>query len=417
MNNFYTAPVLYFQRWLTPLLRSASEVHPVVVVTGARQVGKSTLLRQAEPFRNWRYHTMDDFDALFQARENPASLWGGVDAVVLDEVQKAPDLLSAVKLAVDSQPGRTRFILSGSANLLLMRQVSESLAGRAIYFVLDPITLGEVNGQLPSTLLADALAQRWPDEKELATPPPDPIPLMLRGSMPPLLSLPTPDTWLRWWEGYVATYLERDLRQLSQIDSLLDFRRVMELMALRSGQLLNQSEVARDARASQPTIHRYLNLLEATHLFERLPAYTASPSTRLLKSPMAYWTDPGLAVFLSGYYDQESLRRSRQVGAYFETLIYLHLRVLAGLLTPKARLHFWRTTAGDEVDFVLEHGRRVLGIEVKMSSKPSYRDAAGLSKFLKENPAASGGILLHGGTKVQRLDENVVAVPWTELTG
>ncbi len=392
-------------------------MHAVVVLTGARQVGKSTLLRQAEPFRDWRYHTLDDFDVLLQARDNPASLWAGVDAVVLDEVQKAPDLLSAVKLAVDSEPGRTRFILSGSANLLLMRQVSESLAGRAVYFVLDPITLGEVNGQPPSTLLADALAQRWPEERELPTPPPDPIPLLLRGNMPSLLNLPRLDAWLRWWEGYVATYLERDLRQLSQIDSLLDFRRVMELMALRSGQLLNQSEVARDARTAQPTIHRYLNLLEATHLFERLPAYTASPSTRLLKSPMAYWTDPGLAVFLSGYYDEESLRRSRQVGAYFETLIYLHLRVLAGLLTPKARLHFWRTTTGDEVDFVLEHGRRVLGVEVKMSSKPSYRDAAGLRKFLKDYPAAAGGILLHGGTTVQRLDENIMAVPWTELTG
>lgn len=158
----------------------------------------------------------------------------------------------------------------------------------------------------------------------------------------------------------------------SEIDGLLDFRRAMELMALRSGQLLNQSEVARGARTAQPTIHRYLNLLEATHLFERLPAYAASPSTRLLKSPMAYWTHPGLAVFLSGYYDEESLRRSRQV-APTPDLIYQHLRVLAGPSTPKARLHFWRTTSGDEVDFVLEHGRRVLGVEVKMSSKPLSR--------------------------------------------
>ncbi len=417
MNNIYSSPVPYYERWLTSSLQAASEMYPVVVLTGARQVGKSTLLRQAEPFRGWRYRTMDDFDVMLQARDNPASLWAGVDAVALDEVQKTPELLPAVKLAVDSQPGRTKFILSGSANLLLMRQVSESLAGRAVYFVLDPMTQGEFNRQPPSSLLADALAQRWPAERDLPSPPPDPVALLLRGNMPALLSLPASEAWLRWWEGYIATYLERDLRQLSQIDSLLDFRRVMELLALRTGQLLNQSEVARDARVAQPTTHRYLNLLEATHLFARLPAYTASPSTRLLKSPMVYWTDPGLAVFLSGYYDAESLRHSRQLGAYFETLIYLHLRVLSSLLTPKARLYFWRTTSGDEVDFVLEHGRRVLGIEVKMSSKPSYRDAAGLSKFLKEYPSAVGGILLHGGTRVERLDQNIVAVPWTELTG
>ena len=121
-----------------------------------------------------------------------------------------------------------------------------------------------------------------------------------------------------------ATYLERDLRQISQIDSLLDFRRLMQLTALRSGQLLNQSELARDARISQPTTHRYLNLLETTHLFERLPAYLSSHTTRLLKSPKVFWNDTGLAVFLSGYYDIESLKQSREYGAYFETLIYHH---------------------------------------------------------------------------------------------
>jgi len=156
----------------------------------------------------------------------------------------------------------------------------------------------------------------------------------LRGLMPPLITLTSAQAWVRRWEGYVATYLERDLRQISQIESLLDFRQVMELAALRSGQLLNQSEIGRDARVSQPTVHRYLNLLETTHLFERLPSYAASHTTRLLKSPKACWNDPGLAVFLSGYYDLESLRHARKYGAYFETLMFHHLRVLARLLVP-----------------------------------------------------------------------------------
>ena len=158
MNNFYSDPPLYYRRWLTPLLQAACEAHPVVVLTGARQVGKSTLLRRAEPFAGWRYHTMDDFDTLRQVRENPASLWAGAHEVVLDEVQKAPELLTAIKRAVDEHPGRYRFLLSGSANLLLMGNVSESLAGRAVYLVLDPLTLGELHGQPPPALLADA----WP---------------------------------------------------------------------------------------------------------------------------------------------------------------------------------------------------------------------------------------------------------------
>lgn len=417
MNNFHSTPLLYYHRWLTPLLQAACEAHPVVVLTGARQVGKSTLLRRAEPFSGWRYHTMDDFDALRQVRENPASLWAGAHEVILDEVQKAPELFGAIKRAVDENPGRYRFILSGSANLLLMGKVSESLAGRAVYLTLDPLTLGEMHEQQPPTLLADILAGHWPEEGIQAKPPPDPLPLMQRGFMPALLSLTMQADYLRWWEGYVATYLERDLRQISQIESLVDFRRVMALLALRTGQLLNQSDLARDAGLAQPTVHRYLNLLEATHLFERVPAHGGSHTTRLLKSPRVFWADVGLAVFLAGYFDVDDLARARELGAFFETLIYQHLRVSCSLLTPRGRLHFWRTQTGDEVDFVVEHGRRVVGIEVKMTDAPGYRHTAGLKKFLGNHTEAVGGVLLHSGQEIRRLDERIVAIPWSLLSG
>ena len=135
--------------------------------------------------------------------------------------------------------------------------------------------------------LMNLLAGQWPEQGTLEALP-DPLPLLQRGFMPALLTLTTPEAVLRWWEGYVATYLERDLRQMSQVESLVDFRRVMALLVLRTGQLVNQSDVARDAGLSQPTIHRYLNLLEATHLFERVPAYLVSHTTRLLKSPRAF---------------------------------------------------------------------------------------------------------------------------------
>lgn len=417
MNNSYSSPEAYRPRWITPSLREASHDHPVVILTGARQVGKSTLLLNAEPFRDWRFHSLDDFNTLRQAREKPDALWAGTERVVLDEVQKAPELLSAVKQAVDRQPKRLRFVLSGSANLLLMKQVSESLAGRAVYFVLDPMTLGEVNGVEQPHVLSRILAGDWPEEGGLPHSPPDPTSMLLRGLMPPLLTLESAQAWVRWWEGYVSTYLERDLRQISQIDALLDFRRIMELMALRSGQLLNQSEVARDAQLTQPTVHRYLNILETTHLFERVPAYTANRTTRMLKSPKAFWNDPGLAIFLSGYFDLDDLRKAREYGAYFETLIYHHLRVLARLMTPSARLYFWRTRAGAEVDFVLEHGRRVLAIEVKHSPNPGYGDTAGLRGFLAEHPKALGGVLLHSGRDIRRLDQRIVALPWTMVTG
>ena len=417
MNNYYSPPERYLDRWITPSLQAASRDHAILVLTGARQVGKSTLLLNADPFRTWRYLSLDDFDVQAQARTDPEALWAGTDQFILDEVQKAPDLLVAVKRAVDRHPRKYRFVLSGSANLLLMRQVSESLAGRAVYFILDPMALGETQRTQPPDILNRLLAGDFPAEGSLSKTPPDPTETLMRGLMPALLTLDSPQSWTRWWDGYVATYLERDLRQVAQIDALLDFRKTMELVALRSGQLLNQSDVARDARLAQPTVHRYLNLLETTNLFERLPAYMVSHTTRLLKSPKAFLNDPGLAVFLSGYYELEDLQRSREYGAYFETMIYHHLRLLTRLMTPAGRLSFWRTRDGTEVDFVVEHGRRVMAVEVKATHNPGYRDIAGLQSFLNEHKGAKAGLLLHSGSDIKRLDEKILAIPWTMVTG
>ncbi len=413
VNNFHSDPSTYFERWITPLLSEASRDHPVIVLTGARQVGKSTLLQHAAPFRDWKFVSLDDFDALRQAQENPEGLWAGSEQIVLDEVQKAPALLSAVKRAVDRAPRRYRFVLSGSANLLLLRQVSESLAGRAVYFILDPMTVGETRNTPAPSILQRLLAKDWPDDSVQLGAALDPVRILQRGLMPPLLTLDSEVAWTRWWQGYVSTYLERDLRQIAQIDNLVDFRRVMELTALRTGQLLNQSEVGRDAKLSQSTVHRYLNILEATHLFERLPSFASSHSTRLLKSPKAFWADPGLAVFLSGYYSSGELKGAREYGGFFESLIYHHLRVLARHLTPAARLFFWRTQTGAEVDFVLEHGRRVLAFEIKSTDNPGYRDTEGMRRFLEAQPEAVGGVLLHGGNAIRRLDTNIIALPWS----
>jgi predicted AAA+ superfamily ATPase len=386
----------------------------VVVLTGARQVGKSTLLANEEPFRDWRYVSLDDYDALDQAHRDPSALWAGTDRIVLDEVQRAPGILTAVKLAVDQDRSR-RFALSGSANLLLMRHVSESLAGRAAYVRLEPMALGEERGTPPPTILSDLLSGALPKECEVT--PEDPVPLMLRGLMPSLMRLDDPSAVVRWWEGYATTYLERDLRQLSQVASLPDFRRVMEALALRSGQLLNQSDIARDTSVSQPTVHRYLNLMETGGLLERVPAFAANRTKRLIKSPKAYWLDPGLTSFLAGHYDAVSLRASREAGPVFECLVLLHLRVLAQLMTPRPRIHYWRTVSGVEVDFVIEHGRRLLPIEVKLAESVRFSDAAHLRTFMAEYPEANVGVVVYAGTQVRYLDERIVAIPWTLLTG
>ena len=388
-----------------------------MVLTGARQVGKSTLLRHEEPTKHWKYLTLDSMDALRQGERDPAGLWAGENRVILDEVQRLPGILSAVKRSVDEDPRGMRFVLSGSANLLLMRQVSESLAGRAVYLTLLPMTAGEIRRRPPPSVVEDVLAGRFPGECELPGRAEAPLSTLAKGFMPSLLTLASAESRTRWWEGYAATYLERDLRQLSQVESLSDFRTVMEVLALRCGQLVNQTEVARDSGVSQATVHRYLNLLETTCLIDRLPAFARNRTTRLIKATKLHWLDPGLAAYLGGLHDEESLKASREAGALFETMVFHHLKALGGTLTPGLRLCHWRTIKGQEADLVLEWGRKIAAVEVKLTDSPRLADCAGLEAFLKSHPEASGAILVHAGRSVVRMGTKIIALPWTMLAG
>lgn len=389
----------------------------MVVLTGARQVGKSTLLKNERHFSAFKYLSFDDFNILEQAQTEPASLWIDTEKIILDEVQKVPKLLSAIKHTVDRERLKKRFILSGSANLLLMHKVTESLAGRAVYLPLFPMTLGEMQGKPAPDILLRLFEGKFPKPGILDHQPKEPYPFMGKGFMPIFLTLDKREDVLRWWEGYVATYLERDLRQLSAVESLSDFRRLMEAAALRSGQLLNQTEVSRDIGISQATVYRYLNLLETTCLLKRIPAYARSRTKRLLKAPKIYFIDPGLSSFLCGYFDEDSLKFSKEAGSIFEAMILLHLTVLSELLVPKAKIFYWRTVNGQEVDFVLEYGKKLIAVEVKLSANPDYKTLRGLQTFLLEYPETVIGIVIYSGNEVKYLGEKIIAVPWGVFAG
>ena len=415
-NNHSGEKLVYRNRWIAPLLSSAIKEHPIIVLTGARQVGKSTLLMNESPFSKWKYLSLDDFNLLAQAKAEPDSLWVDTDMIILDEVQKAPQLLSAIKQTVDKERFKRRFILSGSANLLLMHKIGESLAGRAVYFPLLPMTLGEMRGLSRTSILLNLFKGKFPAtrvfNKIL-----QPYSFMAKGFMPALLNLKTKEGHLRWWEGYIATYLERDLRQLSQIDSLPEFRKVMEVAALRSGQLINQTEIARDVGISQATVYRYLNLLETTCLLKRVPAYAKNRTKRLIKSPKVYFIDPGLTSFLCGHFEEDSLRFAKEAGSIFEAMILLHLTVLCEGMVPNVKIFYWRTVNGQEVDFVLEYGKKLIAVEVKLSSSPSYKDTAGLKSFLEEYPETLIGIVVHTGKEIKYLGKKILAIPWAMFAG
>ena len=399
-------------RLVASSLEDRLRVMPAVVVTGARQTGKSTLAQQLTPGSR-RFFTLDDLDVLDAARRDPESLLGGNQPVTIDEVQREPNLLHAVKRAIDLQRQPGRFLLTGSANLLLMRQVSESLAGRASYLTLWPMTRREQRGLGRGGLweeLLEAPDEDWPDlvaaHQDL---PEDWRALARRGGFPsPALQLDSDRDREIWFDGYVRTYLERDLQGLSTISALPDFRRLMRATCLRMGQLVNQTELGRDVALPQPTVHRYLNLLETSYLLVRLPAYAVNRTKRLVKSPKVYWGDTGVALHLT----QEEEPR----GSHLENLVLHDLLTWRDTRLDRAEVFYWRTTIGEEVDFVIEAGNRLLPIEVKATTQPRLRDITHLRTFRAEyGERARAGLLLHSGEMLDWIAPDVLAAPWWKV--
>lgn len=396
-------------RLVEPALAERLRTMPAVVVTGARQTGKSTLAAQRVPGSR-RYATLDDLDVLDAARRDPALLLGGSGAVTLDEVQRAPELLAAVKRAIDKKRTPGRFLLTGSANLLLMRKVSESLAGRASYLTLWPMTRREQRGEGRAGKWEELLAARddeWLDVLAAGKEQPeDWQALARRGGYPtPALQLKTTKERAIWFDGYVRTYLERDLQDLAAISALPDFRRLMRATSLRLGQLVNQTELGRDVALPQATVHRWLNLLEVSHLLVRLPAYAVNRTKRLIKAPKLYWGDTGVALHLS--------ELDEPAGAYLENLVLHDLVAWRDARLERAELGYWRTVNGEEVDLVIETGGRLLPIEIKTSARSRLNDAAPMRSFRSEyGKKARAGLLLHTGSTLEWLAPDVLAVPW-----
>jgi predicted AAA+ superfamily ATPase len=399
-----------------PLPRAASDVlarlaatAPVVVLTGARQTGKSTLARMPGAGAGRPYLTLDDAGVLEQARAQPAALLLRGDRLVVDEVQRAPGLLLAVKAAVDEdrQPGR--FILTGSANLLLMKTVAESLAGRAVYLTLMPMTRREQLGFGRTgnwRTLLDNDPRSWRDILEADEAPEEPWQdLARRGGYPePAYHLTSDSARRDWFDGYAATYLERDLREIAAIDQVSDFRRLMSVASLRIGNLVNQADLARDAGIAPTTAQRYLGMLDVTYQTVRLPAYAVNRTKRLIKAPKLYWTDTGLAMFLAGETDPR--------GAHLENIVLADLLAWSALEIPRPSVLYWRTAKGAEVDFVIEDRGSLLPIEVK-SGAARLADARHLETFLDEYAdRVRAGVLLTTAGGIYWLTRRVLAAPW-----
>ena len=394
------------------IVERALRLAPVVVLLGARQTGKTTMVRSMPMLADRPYLTLDDFDLRAQAEADPEAVVDRAPALVLDEVQRSRDLLIAVKRAVDKDRSRKpgRFVLTGSANFLMMERIGETLAGRAVYVTLWPFTRRERLGLGRAGAWSELLAARFANWRDVLSAHAGPkedwrVAARLGGFPVPAHELANDEARSLWFSGYVQTYLERDLQALRAVENLADFRRLMRAACLRIGSLLNQTELGRDVGIAQPQVHRFMNLMEASYQAIRLPAYSVNRTRRLIKAPKLYWGDTALALHLAG--------ETEPRGAHLENLVLTDLIAWRDLQPRRPEVLYWRTATGQEVDFMIETPKRLLPIEVKAAARVTPADAKGLETFLDEYAdAADGALLLYTGTESFPLTKRVLAVPW-----
>lgn len=393
-------------------MRRAMRTFPVVLVTGARQTGKTTLLRECFGATH-RYLSLERPDVRRRALDDPIAFLGDVGGpAILDEIQYAPELLHYVKDLIDERRRPGEWLLTGSQYFPVMRGISQTLAGRVAVLTLDPLSVGEAMGW-PSKAGIDARLTAVFGGRPAPSPgsPPDLGDWLLRGAFPEPRLNPDVDRRL-WCASYVQTYLERDVRDLLQVGDLDAFGRFLGLVAARTGSLLNMTDLGRDVGVTGPTVRRWLSVLEATQLVYLLRPYHRNFGKRLVKSPKCYLLDLGLATYLLGLHTPESILHGPTAGALFETAVVAEWVKTFRQAGEEPALWFWRASGGDEIDLVIDRNGRLHGLEIKATATPMPRHADALKRWMALAGPETHGAVACAAATAGPLSRGVRMVPW-----
>jgi len=404
----------YLARSAERKLKDMAGYFKVVLVVGARQVGKSTLVRHAFP--GVRDFTFDPDQDLFRAKADPDLFLDNFRSpLILDEIQFAAQLLPAIKRRVDQNDLPGQYILTGSQNPMVLKQVSETMAGRVGILQVEGLSLTELTGQMdrPSWLEAwlsnpEGFRQDWradPPSQTLAE-------ALWRGSLPALAGFPD-HLVVDYLRSYVQTYLERDVRTMSNPDSLEDFRRFLGLSAALTAQEVNDSQLGRELGVSPPTARQWRQTLIHTYQWRELPAYCGNTVKRVSGRRKGHVTDTGLACWLQLVSSPEALAVNPRFGAFFESFVVgaVHKEFVRLRMAPA--VYHWRTAGGAEVDLVLELDGKLFPVEVKTSSFVSAKALSGLKAFRETYPRSTGpGLVIYAGKAIFAPVRDVTALPW-----
>jgi len=394
-----------FKRSITPILDTALKISPIVLLKGARQVGKSTLAMQ----KNQNYIVLDDVSTRINAKDDPNRFVETlVKPVTIDEIQKVPELLESLKIYIDKHRNNGDFLITGSANILDMKATQDTLAGRIIEIDLYPFSLKEKANKAHENIIDKLFSHDFTFEKRQTN---QMVEEILKGGYPDVQNLSTPLEKKLWFSSYVSTYIERDARDLGEFRDIDSFYRFVNILAPRSTTLLNKSKISKEVGIRIETVENYLVILQQTFQLQLLRPFFDNIGKQFVKSSKTFLNDTGLMSYFLGVYSLEQFENSAYKGALVETFVFNELSKHIAFTMDDTKIYHYLTSDKKEIDFILQRNDKIIAVEVKSSSKVGKDDFRHIMDYQKKSSKDVFGIVFYMGENILHINEKCVALP------